>query len=186
MGDKDQPELSQIRESILKRKAVSATLRNYTKSGKLVYNQFTISPIFDKDKNLKYFLGVQRDVTNEVLLKKQNDSLQDEKIDNAQFNAIGKLSAGLSHEINTPLTVIKGNMEMLKASVASLQNTPDRDYMLEDISLIEDNLNRIKNITESIREVADISEFEIREVNLYRALIISLRLTHNKSKNITK
>ena len=184
--DTQQPELKQISEAIQKRESITTTLRNYTKNGQLVYNQFTISPIFDKNKNLKYFLGIQRNVTNEILLKRQNEEMQEDKIANAQYTAIGKLSAGLSHEINTPLTVIQGHLEMLKSSIESIEKNVHNEYMLEDLSLIQNNLNRIKNITESIREVANTENVEIQEINLYRALIMSLRLTHHKAKNTTQ
>lgn len=182
--DKDQAGLKGISAAIKKRVPVTVTLRNYTKSGTLIYNQITVSPIFDKEKNLKYFLGIQRDITKEILLQQENKALQEEKIDNAQYNAIGKLSAGLSHEINTPLTIIKGSMEMLKSSIDALENTAEKEYMIEDFSSIQDNFNRIKNITESMREIADAHQFQIKNMNLYRAIIIALRLTYNKSKNI--
>lgn len=184
--DRDQEGIRLISEAIKNKESITTTLRNYTKNGKLVHNQFTISPIFDDKGKIKYFWGVQRDVTNEIILKEENEALQEEQIDNAQYSAIGKLSAGLSHEINTPLTIINGNMEMLKSSVDSMDDSSDKKYMLEDLEMIQNNLNRIKNITESMREIADSNYFRIEDINLFRAIIISLRLTHNKAKHITK
>lgn len=184
--DTQQIQIKQISQAIKKRKAITTTIKNYKKNGQLVYNELTISPIFDKQKNLKYFLGIQKDVTKETLLKHQNKTLEQERLIDAQFNAIGKLSAGISHEINTPLTVINGNIEMLKLSIESLGDVAEKKYMQEDLKLIQSNLNRIRHITESIREVADTDQFAIANINLFRALIISLRLTHHKAKKITK
>lgn len=183
-NDKNQSQIKQISQAIKKRQSITTTIRNYTKSGKLIHNQFTISPIFDDENKLKYFLGIQRDVTKEVLLTQENEVLQEEKIDNAQYTAIGKLSAGISHEINTPLTIIKGNIEMLKSSIETLENSQIKEYMFEDLQLIENNLKRIKNVTESMREIADTHNFKFEEINLYRAVVIPLRLTYNRSKII--
>jgi PAS domain S-box-containing protein len=62
--DRDQTGLEEVREAIIKQQDVTVTLRNYTKSGELIFNELTISPIFDKKNNkLKYFLGVQKNVT---------------------------------------------------------------------------------------------------------------------------
>ncbi len=182
-NDKDQRGLHIISDALKEQKSATATVRNYTKSGKLIYNQFTISPIFDDNKHLKYFLGIQRDVTNETLLKQYNRELQEEKIDNAQYNAIGKLSAGISHEINTPLTIISGHMEILMMSIDSLD---EKDSILfkEELLAINSNLTRIKNITESMREIADSKNFKITEINLFRIIVSALRLTYNKAKNI--
>lgn len=63
--DRDQTGLIMIRNAILEEKDVTVIVRNYTKSGELIYNEVTISPIFDKKtKKLKYFLGVQKNVTD--------------------------------------------------------------------------------------------------------------------------
>jgi PAS domain S-box-containing protein len=183
--DKDQPQAKDIKEAIKELKPITRVIRNYTKKGDLIYNEITISPIFDKSKKIKYFLGIQKDLTNEILLKKENEELQKDKLNNIQLNTIGKLSGGISHEINTPLTVIKGNLEMLKSSIEESCKDDSRKNMLDDLHDIETNINRIKNIAESMREIAGTEYFSAKKINLYRSLIFSLRLTHHKSKKIT-
>lgn len=62
--DRDQLSLKEIQKALKEERDITATLRNYTKSGELIYNELTISPIFDKKtEKLKYFLGVQKNVT---------------------------------------------------------------------------------------------------------------------------
>lgn len=62
--DRDQAALDEIRKAIKEQKDVTVTVRNYTKTGELIYNEVTISPIFDKKTDkIKYFLGVQKNVT---------------------------------------------------------------------------------------------------------------------------
>lgn len=63
--DRDQLALDEIRYAIKVKTDVTVILRNYHKEGQLIYNEVTISPIFDKKTHkLKYFLGVQKDVTS--------------------------------------------------------------------------------------------------------------------------
>ena len=64
--DRDQEGIEQIREAIREAKPVTVTLRNYRKDGTLFYNQFSIRPLFDRQDNLIYYLGIQYDVTNQV------------------------------------------------------------------------------------------------------------------------
>ncbi len=64
--DREQKEIGKIRDAIQNRKHVTVTLRNYRKNGELFYNQFSIRPLFDREGNLLYFLGVQYDITNQV------------------------------------------------------------------------------------------------------------------------
>ena len=184
--DREQKNIKAIKASIKNRTSTTVTVRNYSKSGNLIYNQFTISPIFDEYNNLKYFLGIQRDVTKEIELTLLNEQLQEEKLEDAQYNAIGKLTGGISHEINTPLTVINGTMEFLKDSVGQLEENKIKKNLLQDLEILSIQLHKIKNLTESMREISDTNIFEIQKMNVFRALIIALRLTHNKAKHITK
>lgn len=184
--ERDQKALKIVRAAIKKQQSTTVTLRNFTKSGKLIYNQFSISPIFDGKKNLKFFLGVQRDVTKEMLLREQNKQLQEQQIKNAQFNAIGKLSSGLSHEINTPLTIIAGTLEMMRESMEDINLFKSHNYLLEDIENIENQLIRIKNISESIREISENTVMKKENINLYRTVIFALRRMYHKMRNVTK
>lgn len=70
--DKEQLALQEIKRSIANEDSITTNIRNYTKSKDMIYNEVTISPIFDKQKGkLKYFLGVIKDVTLIHNLKKQ-------------------------------------------------------------------------------------------------------------------
>lgn len=65
--DRDQPELEKLRRALANRRSVVVDLKNYKKSGELFYNRLSITPLTDSQGRLIYFLGVQYDVTNEVL-----------------------------------------------------------------------------------------------------------------------
>lgn len=70
--DKEQLALQEIKRSIANEESITTNVRNYTKTQDMIYNEVTISPIFDKQKGkLKYFLGVIKDVTLIHNLKKQ-------------------------------------------------------------------------------------------------------------------
>lgn len=65
-NDRDQEGIEQIRQAMRDNKSVTVTLRNYRKDGQLFYNRFSIRPLFDRDGQVIYFLGIQYDVTNQV------------------------------------------------------------------------------------------------------------------------
>lgn len=73
--DTEQEALCIIREAISLQKSVEAAVRNYTKGGKVAYEDITISPIFDKQsEKLIYFLGIYKDMTiMRQLLEKVKD-----------------------------------------------------------------------------------------------------------------
>lgn len=64
--DKNQDDLQKIRDAIKNQESVEVTLKNFRKNGELFYNRLSITPLFDNEGNLIYFMGVQYDVTEQV------------------------------------------------------------------------------------------------------------------------
>ena len=61
--DRDQPERHRLRAAIDKGEPVNVLLKNYKKDGTLFYNDLYVSPVYDDDGALAYFIGVQNNVT---------------------------------------------------------------------------------------------------------------------------
>lgn len=72
--DRDQEAIKLMKEAIESEKTITTIVRNYSKEGKLFYNEVTISPIYDENNKIVFFLGIQKDVTdNQVLLSNIKD-----------------------------------------------------------------------------------------------------------------
>jgi len=74
----DQAEIIQLRDAIKNKKSVEVTLRNYRKNGELFYNHLVMSPLFDSNGNLLYFLGVQLDVTPQIRAEEEIKELKEQ------------------------------------------------------------------------------------------------------------
>jgi len=84
----------------------------------------------------------------EVALNKAYDELkqtQAQLIQSAKLSSIGELSAGVAHELNQPLMVIRGHAQMLLR-----QLTPEMDFY-EEMELIERNTKRLMRIINHLR-----------------------------------
>ncbi|WP_136253198.1 PAS domain S-box protein [Onishia niordana] len=64
--DRDQPGLARIRDALIEDRPCREILRNYKKDGTLFYNELSITPMYDEEENITYYLGVQKDVTERV------------------------------------------------------------------------------------------------------------------------
>lgn len=73
--DRDQAQLAQIRDAIRRGEATRVVLRNYRKDGSLFWNELSITPVFNDDDHLTYFIGIQRDVTELVRMREENERL---------------------------------------------------------------------------------------------------------------
>ncbi|MFN3785608.1 MAG: PAS domain S-box protein [Thiothrix sp.] len=74
--DHEQPAVSVIRRAIEEEKSVRVILRNYRKDGSLFWNDLTISPYFDEEEGVMYYIGVQKDVSELVALQEELASLK--------------------------------------------------------------------------------------------------------------
>ena len=74
-SDRNQPELSMIRNAVKNCESVEVTLRNYRKNGELFYNRLDVKPLKDNRGNVVYYLGVQYDITDLVRAKQEINHL---------------------------------------------------------------------------------------------------------------
>jgi two-component system, NtrC family, C4-dicarboxylate transport sensor histidine kinase DctB len=64
--------------TILNKKPYKATVKNLTKDGETVYLNTTITPILDENDDIKEFIAIRYDVTEEVELKKRLEKKEKE------------------------------------------------------------------------------------------------------------
>jgi diguanylate cyclase (GGDEF)-like protein/PAS domain S-box-containing protein len=76
VGQKD--ELNTIREAIKNNKSCLVTLRNYRKDDSIFWNELSLSPIFNDAGEPSYYLGIQNDVSDKVLIQKAIINKKDE------------------------------------------------------------------------------------------------------------
>ncbi|MCT7908353.1 PAS domain-containing sensor histidine kinase [Arcobacter lacus] len=148
---------------------------------------FVINSLEDKRKLQELNLDLEEKIKQEVEKNIQKDKLhQQEQLKNAKLTYIGSLAAGITHEINTPLTYIKGNLEMMSYDILDLPDGDIKDRMLLDSEKMKEGINRIANIVESMREMAQSSKEVKEKTNIYSTLITSLTMVHNRSKQISR
>ncbi len=141
----------------------------------------------DKRKLQELNHNLEFRVAQEVKKNIEKDKIhQEEQIKNAKLTSIGTLAAGITHEINTPLTYLKGNFEMLTMDIEDLEDEDTKNNMLFSCEKMEDAINRIAVIVESMREMSQTSIEAKEKTNIYATLFTSLTMAYNVSKQISK
>lgn len=179
-------------------------VRNYRKEGPPFWNELSLYPLFADDETLTHYVGIQYDITEIVerskrLIQAERKAAQDaarhaqsmtvllEQLHNTQAQLIaaekmaslGRLVAGMAHEINTPIGIAVTAASIAEDRTAELgqlyQNgrlqRSDLEEFLQTITesgrLIANNLNRAAALIQSFKQVAvDQSSEAVRTINL--------------------
>lgn len=140
----------------------------------------------------------------EQTLKKLQET-QSHLIHTEKMSSLGLMVAGVAHEINNPLSFIKGNIHHAKDYIADLLelvnlikekydrfdseiadkiNEIDLDFLSEDLphicKSIEDGADRIKQIVLSLRNFSHLDESQIKRVDIHAGIESTLVLLRNR------
>lgn len=135
----------------------------------------------DLNKNLE--IRINKEIEKST---KQLEAIQQEQLRTAKLKSIGSLAAGITHEINTPLTFIKGNFEMMLEEIKGLDETQSKQYLLDDAIKVQDGIGRIQSIVDAMREVSSNSAESRSDLNIYETIITALTVAYNRSRHISK
>lgn len=134
------------------------------------------SSIIELNRNLEE--KVQRrtaelEENNRLLVQTREELLRVEKL-----AAIGELAAGVAHEINNPMAIIRGNTELLQLSVP--EDAPNR----EEVDTIFQQVKRVERIVSNLLKFARREQMEHGDVRLNELLHeIVVQLGHQVSMN---
>ena len=97
--DKQQKAIDIIKHGLDNNKKTQVELRNYKKDGTLFYNLVNISPVYDQNKNVTHYVGIQKDITQD---KKQEALLSEQ----SKLASMGEMIGNIAHQWRQPLSVI--------------------------------------------------------------------------------
>ena len=121
----------------------------YKSDGEMVIKSVILAPILEHSGNIKYFISISRDITEE---RRSRERL----LDSSKMSTIGALATGVSHEFNNVLEIILGNAEIAYAS-------RDNDTMKKSLKVIIESARRaawiIKSMLDFSGNVSEVREF---------------------------
>lgn len=113
------------------------------------------------------------------------ERLKEKELFRSKIASIGELSLGLTHEINTPLTYIKGNMELMEMDLISVQNRELQGYFQENIDAVKNGVERINSIVELLKEYSVEKEVFSEDINVYEVIQESFKLINSRAQYIS-
>lgn len=145
---------------------------------KFATKPINLSSLSENIESVLQPLALQRQLQEE-----QRDHLE-QLVQSAKFSAIGQFSAGITHEINTPLTYIKANVQLMKYDIDNIKEEKTQKELSHSIEKITEGIFRIENIVNSMKEVSVQKATQKQSVNIYATIVTALTLTWNRSKHL--
>ncbi len=90
-------------------------------------------------------------------LEQANENLRDTQrqlVMSEKLAAIGQLTAGVAHEVNNPIAVIQGNLDLLREVLG-----PDAAPVAHELRLVDEQVNRIRLIVTKLLQFARPAEY---------------------------
>jgi PAS domain S-box-containing protein len=155
-------------------------------------------PLRDAEGNLTGIVGTGFDITDRKAAEERMASSD-------RLESIGRLAAGVAHEINTPIQYLSDSVSFIREGVkelleyidalrASMPQPPDADENVEDLrkemppalALVADGLTRIAEIVRSMKDFAHADQNEMCEVDLNRTIASTLVIARSEYKPVAE
>lgn len=150
-------------------------IRNRRKDGSYFWSNSTIVPLKDNENRIINLLSIFYDIT-------QMKEAEAQLIYSSKLAAIGEMSSGIAHEINNPLSVISGQIDLIK--MQSLNQHLTKEKLDTGFDRIQEMVKRITKIVHGLRSFSrsdDSAAFQ--NYSLKTILDDSLELCRERFRN---
>ncbi|MDG0817659.1 PAS domain-containing sensor histidine kinase [Bdellovibrio svalbardensis] len=136
---------AELWQTILEGKPWHGEICNRKKNGVLYWVDTIIVPIPDARGKVGQFIAIRFDIT---MRREAEKTL----IESSKMASLGIMAAGVAHEINNPLAIIKGKVETLQRKLADVNFS--RTSIQEELEKIGQTSDRIGSVVRGLRSFA--------------------------------
>ncbi len=145
------------------------------KAGEQIPIQLSAAMIFDRMGREIASVGIFTDLRPRLNMEKKLQETHLQLVSSEKMASLGKLAAGIAHEINNPLGGI-----LIYASLM-MEDLPEGDPKRGDLARIVQEAGRCKDIVKSLLEFARQTEPKMEPVDINRAIVEGLFFLENQA-----
>jgi PAS domain S-box-containing protein len=134
--------------------------------------------IFSKDDQPELIVGIILDVSEQHAFEKRVEEQRVHMIHTSKLASLGEMSAGVAHEINNPLSIIMGNLPLLR----KYRNHEEK--FVSKLEAVSKSAQRIEKIVSGLRKFSRTSEKDAHKLESLNEIINEvILLTEAKAKS---
>ena len=145
------------------------------KAGKEIPIQISAALIYDGAGKEVASVGIFTDLRPRITIEKRLEETHLQLVSSEKMASLGKLAAGIAHEINNPLGGI-----LIYASLM-MEDLPEGDPKRQDLARIVQETSRCKDIVKSLLEFARQTEPKMEPTDINRAITDGLFFLENQA-----
>jgi len=212
-------QLEKMRQAMRENRPIRVVVQGVHSTGRPLWLSLNITPILGADGRAGHFVGIATDITQSVEDSRIKKELQDRVESREQerdrlaielrmaqkLEAVGRLAAGVAHEINTPMQYVSDNVTFLSQSVEDLANVigayrADRehgdevaaaveaDYLLTELpkamQRARDGLKRVTDIVRAMKEFSHPNSEARSSADINKAIATTLEVARSEYKHV--
>lgn len=152
-----QPETSLIRKALSEQKSCRIILKNMRKNGVVFWNELSLAPIKEENDNVYYYIGIQKDVTQELM---QNKSIM-EVLEQNKIDAMQEAISSFADQVSQPLTAIS-----IYSKACSLIMEKEKNESIK-ISKMSEGLEKLEAAALVVKEITRTLKNNFNELNFF-------------------
>jgi PAS domain S-box-containing protein len=212
-------QMEKMRQAFRENRPIRVVAQGVHAGGSPLWISLHITPIPGPDGRTTHFVGIATDITQSVEDSRIKKELQ-ERIESREqerdrlalelrmaqkLEAVGRLAAGVAHEINTPMQYVSDNVTFLSESVNDLASViaayradqargdevsaeVEADYLLTELpkamQRARDGLKRVTDIVRAMKEFSHPASEARSSADLNKAIETTLEVARSEYKHI--
>ncbi len=142
----------------------------YIRNGQERWVHTVKSPVKDDKGKVRAVLGIFWDITEQKQAIAEKEKLHAQLIQSDKMAAVGQLAGGVAHELNSPLTAILGNTQLL------LTETDPSHQWYNELKEIEESVKRCQEITSNLLDFSRQEGYRFRKTDVHSIIEKTLAL----------
>jgi len=141
-----------------------------------VWIRVTAFPLTNNESNPENFVLMHENITEQKKLEKEKENIQTQLLHQEKLASIGTLAAGIAHEINNPLMIIKGFTDIIKKNFTGEEILENKTEAIAILQKQESATDRITNIISGLRTFARTDTETLETIDVHKAINDTINL----------